>query len=359
MSSIPMLQLALDYISLPTALSMAMKVAPEVDILEVGTPLCKAAGMEAVRVMHEVYPDKLILADLKTPDVGGLEAQMAFDAGADMMTVIGGAPLITVKQAQEAADKNGKQMLVDVTGVKDILAAGREWRTIGVKGVVYHRGWDEGVGERKWGESDREIIRALIQMGFRVSIAGGITLELLPFFKDLAVSIVNIGREIRETPDPTASARRVKLLIQQLWGGGSPVTLARTAGPPMGADLLAKAIRWGVSEMGLLLTVDGRDCPGCDSPGRFCLGTRTTIQCPQGLRADDVVQRLSQIIHSSGAFGRLADDTVYLDPAELADLSRSRVIDLLNATGNSFRQLGCLVDVEAGIKAANLALGIS
>lgn len=357
MNFVPLLQVAMDYISLPDALSMAVKVNQYADIIEIGTPLCKAAGLDGIRAMRGVCPDKLILADLKTPDVGDLEAQMAFDAGADIMTVIGGAPLITVKQAQEAADRNHKQMLVDVTGVKDIPAAGREWRAIGVKGVVYHRGWDEGNSERRWGESDREIIRALIQMGFHVSIAGGITLELLPFFKDLAISIVNIGREIRETPDPTASARQVKLLIQQLWGGGSPASTARTAGTPTGTDLLAKAIRWGVSEMGLLLTVDGRECPGCDSPHRLCVGTRTEIVCPASVRVDDVVRVVSQVTGSQGAVGGVSADSFYIDPGWWTDPARSRVADVLEALGSALRQQGCTVDTAAGIRAANQVLG--
>jgi 3-dehydro-L-gulonate-6-phosphate decarboxylase len=356
MNSIPLLQVAMDYISLPEALSMTVKVSQYADIIELGTPLCKAAGLDGIRAIRGVCPDKLILADLKTPDVGGLEAQMAFDAGADMMTVIGGAPLITVKQAQEAADKNHKQMLVDVTGVKDILAAAREWRAIGVKGVVYHRGWDEGNSERKWGESDREIIYGLIQMGFNVSIAGGITLELLPFFKDLAISIVNIGREIREVPDPTESARQVKLLIQQLWGDGSSTT-ERTTGPQVSAELLAKAIRWGVSEMGLLLTVDGRDCPGCDSPNRLCVGSRTEIVCPAGGRVDDVVRSVSQATGSPNVIGVVPGDSFFIDPSRWTDFTRRRVIDLLEALGSTLRQQGCPVDTAAGIRAANHELG--
>ena len=100
--TVPMLQIAMDYIALPPALAMAVKVASEVDIIEIGTPLCKAVGLDAIRAMRElVGPDKLILADFKSPDVGGLEAKMAFDAGADMMTVIGGAALATVESAME------------------------------------------------------------------------------------------------------------------------------------------------------------------------------------------------------------------------------------------------------------------
>ena len=38
MSPVPMLQIAMDYITLPPALAMAVKVASEVDIIEIGTP---------------------------------------------------------------------------------------------------------------------------------------------------------------------------------------------------------------------------------------------------------------------------------------------------------------------------------
>src|SRR5210317_595938 len=138
MNTRPLLQVALDYVSLPQALVMAALVAPEVDILEIGTPLCKAAGLEAISAMREICPDKLILADFKTPDVGGLEATMAFDAGADMITVIGGAALATVEQAHAVARERGKEMLMELTGVRDILARATEWRRIGVDRVVYH-----------------------------------------------------------------------------------------------------------------------------------------------------------------------------------------------------------------------------
>ena len=64
MNSAPQLQLALDYISLPKAIVMAATAASEVDIIEIGTPLCKAAGLEAIRAIREICPDKLILAEV-------------------------------------------------------------------------------------------------------------------------------------------------------------------------------------------------------------------------------------------------------------------------------------------------------
>jgi 3-dehydro-L-gulonate-6-phosphate decarboxylase len=353
MAAIPLLQVALDFVSLPAALAMALKVADEVDVIEIGTPLCKAAGLEAIRAIREVCPDKLILADLKSPDVGGLEAAMAFDAGADMMTVIGGAALATVEEALRVSQERGKEMLMELTGVRDIIGRAQEWREIGVERMVYHRGWDEQVYQRQWVDEDRVVIRQLIDMGFKVTVTGGITVDLLPFFQELPVSIIIAGRAIHQAEDPAASARQMRTTIHRLWGGpGSELAAGLSF-----ADTAAKAIRFGVSDMGLLLTVDGRDCPGCDSPQRFCQDTRTSIHCPPGVNAGDLIDSIGRIFGQSSAFGRESAGVFFLDPAQLPDLSASRVIDLLRATGNALRQLGAAVDVSAGIAAADQVLG--
>jgi len=368
MSSIPLLQVALDFISLPSALAMALEVAPAVDIIEIGTPLCKAAGMDAVRAVREVCPDKLILADVKSPDVGGLEAQMAFDAGADMMTVIGGAPMATVKAALDVAQQRGKEMLMELTGVRDIIARAQEWRAVGVGRMVYHRGWDEQAADREWTDNDLVVVRQLIDMGFKVTVTGGITVDLLPFFQTLPVSVIITGRAIHQAADPLASARELRATITRLWGGPQSVAAWDSGGMPSAggavtgtrfADVAAKAVRFGVSEMGLLLTVDGRDCPGCDSPARFCQGTQTDIYTPEGISAADVVAGIARIFGQSGAYGRVAPRVFFLDPARVPDLSPGRVIDLLTATGNALRQLGAQVDVNAGIGVANLIVGSS
>jgi len=361
MKSTPLLQIAMDYTSLSKALVMASLVAPEVDIIEIGTPLCKAAGVEAIRAMREICPDKLILADFKTPDVGGLEATMAFDAGADMLTVIGGAAIPTVEQALAVARKRGKEMLMELTGVRDILARATEWRKLGVDRIVYHREWDAQSAGREWTEADKDIIRKLIDMGYKVTITGGMTIDLLPFFADLPVSVLICGRHIREAADPRAVAHQMRMGLAELWSKTSTNEfLSQSISPVTNfSNLAAKAIRWGVSDMGLSLVIDGRECPGCDSNRRFCLGTQTDIQCPGNLQADDVVRAIAQILNMNRVYGRVTDNVFFLDPTQLGDLSRNRVIDLLNATGTALKNLGYPVDINAGIKSANKVLGIS
>jgi 3-dehydro-L-gulonate-6-phosphate decarboxylase len=221
MNSTPIIQLALDYISLPPALAMAHLVRDEVEAIEVGTPLCKAMGMLAVSTIRELCPDHIIMADVKAPDVGQVEAMICFDAGADWMTVLGAAPLDTVKLAlQEANSRPGKEMLIELTGIRDILARAREWRDLGVERMVYHRGWDEGNVSRTWGEQDLATLRELVEMGFKLSIAGGLELDTIPLFKGIDITVFIVGRAIRETPDPAASARRFRAVINQHWGSG-------------------------------------------------------------------------------------------------------------------------------------------
>lgn len=359
MSPVPLLQCAMDYISIAPALAMTAKVAPEVDIIEIGTPLCKAEGLNAIRAMRAMAPDKLILADFKSPDVGGLEAQMAFEAGADMMTVIGGAALATVEQALAMARKMHKEMLMELTGVRDIIARAKEWRAIGVDRIVYHRGWDEQTANRQWGEDDRVTIRQLIDLGYKVTVTGGLTAQFLPFFAGIPVAVVICGRGIREAPDPRAAAAEFRATMQRVWRDDGVIRPAFNGGAAAAAaagDRAAKAIRYGVSEMGLDLTVDGRECPGCDSPRRLCTGTLTNVACPAGVNAAQVVQRLAQILGQSAAFGRTSDSVFFLDPAPLAGAGPRGVIDLLAATGQALQQLGCAVDPAAGAGIADRIL---
>ncbi|MCY7288092.1 MAG: orotidine 5'-phosphate decarboxylase, partial [Cryobacterium sp.] len=60
------LQVAMDVLTTDAALELAAKVAPYVDIIELGTPLIKAEGLRAVTAIKAAHPDKTVFADLKT-----------------------------------------------------------------------------------------------------------------------------------------------------------------------------------------------------------------------------------------------------------------------------------------------------
>lgn len=66
----PKLQLALDTLDLISALAPLQKAAPYLDVIEVGTILCLAEGMHAVRIIRSLFPDKIILADVRIAEAG-------------------------------------------------------------------------------------------------------------------------------------------------------------------------------------------------------------------------------------------------------------------------------------------------
>ena len=81
------LQLALDFVDLSRALRVAAMAVPEgIDIVEAGTPLIKSEGLDAVRELRKAFPDKAILADLKTADAGRIEMECAAKAGGTTRT---------------------------------------------------------------------------------------------------------------------------------------------------------------------------------------------------------------------------------------------------------------------------------
>src|SRR5580693_2117925 len=92
----PRLQLALDTLDLVSALGPLQKAAPYLDVIEVGTILCLAEGMHAVRTIRSLFPEKIVLADVRIAEAGGLISKMAFEAGADWVSVVSGATLNTV-----------------------------------------------------------------------------------------------------------------------------------------------------------------------------------------------------------------------------------------------------------------------
>ena len=91
-------------------------------------------------------------------------------------------------------------MLMELTGVRDIVARAKEWRQIGVERMVYHRGWDEQTSNRQWGEDDRKTVRQLIDMGFKITVTGGINNE--------HAALLPVARRCRSSSAAAASARR-------------------------------------------------------------------------------------------------------------------------------------------------------
>ena len=153
----PLLQIALDNNTLSDAIRSISQVGHEVDIIEAGTILCLAEGMEAVRCLRALYPNKIILADTKCADAGGTVAKNCADAGADWMTVICSATIPTMK----AALKEVKDLQVELYGDWTFEHA-KQWKEAGLSQAVYHQSRDALLAGETWGEKDLNKIRKLV-----------------------------------------------------------------------------------------------------------------------------------------------------------------------------------------------------
>jgi len=212
------LQLAMDTLDGDEALKLAASVAPYADILEAGTPLIKSVGINIVRKLKSAHPEKIVLADLKSSDVGAYEANMAFTAGADIVTTQGITTLATICEVQREADKWKRRAEVDMTGVKDPITRAKEAKAVGVSLVLYHRSIDEELTQGAlWDDQAVNMIRAMCNLGLDVAIAGGINYDILTLLRGVPIYGIVIGRGITAQPYPAQAAEKITQRIRQIW----------------------------------------------------------------------------------------------------------------------------------------------
>ncbi|SJM63746.1 D-arabino-3-hexulose 6-phosphate formaldehyde-lyase [Gulosibacter sp. 10] len=200
----------MDVLTTEAALELAGKVAPHVEILELGTPLVKSEGLAAITAVKRAHPDKIVLADLKTMDAGELEADIAFTAGAGLVTVLGVAGDSTISGAVAAAKKHGKGVVVDLIGVADKARRAKEAVALGADFVEVHAGLDEQAEE---GFSFQTLLDAGREAGVPFSIAGGVRLDTIGQVQDAGARVAVVGGAIYGAEDPTQAAADLRAAI--------------------------------------------------------------------------------------------------------------------------------------------------
>jgi 3-hexulose-6-phosphate synthase len=205
------LQFAMDTLTTEAALELAAAAAPYVDILELGTPLIKSEGLAVITAMKQVHPDKIVFADLKTMDAGELEADIAFSAGADLVTVLGTAGDSTIAGAVKAAQKHGKGIVVDLIGVHDKVARAKEVTDLGAQFVEMHAGLDE---QAEPGFTFGTLLEAGSTAGVPFSVAGGVNVSSIASVQDSGAQVAVAGSAIYSAPDVAAAAAELRAAIR-------------------------------------------------------------------------------------------------------------------------------------------------
>jgi 3-hexulose-6-phosphate synthase/6-phospho-3-hexuloisomerase len=140
----PIIQISIDVTTLDEALALARgAVQAGVDWLEAGTPLILAEGMRGVQMFRREFPNVPIVADLKTMDGAGLEAEVMFKAGANMVVVMGQAHDASIIEQVKMARRFGGKVMCDVMLCLDKPARARRAQELGVDTIIVHTGFDE------------------------------------------------------------------------------------------------------------------------------------------------------------------------------------------------------------------------
>ncbi len=171
------LQIALDCNDTDTALHVLEEVYPFVDIAELGTPLMVAEGVLGIKRLRKEYPDLILLADVKLMDGGESIASIAYEAGADIVTVLGVASDPTIKGVIGAAKTYGKKSFVDLICVSNPSERAAQIDALGADFIGVHTSYDlrDQVATPL---EDLKKIKEAVQKA-RVSISGGIKYEML------------------------------------------------------------------------------------------------------------------------------------------------------------------------------------
>lgn len=203
------LQVAIDRVSIERAIEIIREIYLYADIIEIGTSLIKDFGLESVRRIKSEFPDKTILADIKTVDEAEYEFEAVYNAGADIATVLGGASLGTIKICQRVAKKHNKDYLID------LLETSKEKQELlkefsdGI--LCVHLPSDKG------GNGLEELINETLEnlKDFpRLSVAGGVNVLNIDTIKKANFNIAIVGGAITKSENIAETAKHFKMLMK-------------------------------------------------------------------------------------------------------------------------------------------------
>ena len=185
------LQVAFDLQSSDEILNFMEKNGDLIDIIEIGTPLIIKEGLKSVLKIKKKFPKQTVLADLKIMDAGLLEAQIGFDAGADIVTVLGLASTKTLNGVKQAVVKNEKEVMVDMINHPCPENKWNELKNMEMGFCCLHTANDDSQdGETPLNDLERFYN---LHGGKNIAVAGGINPDMIRKINSFHPEIVIVG----------------------------------------------------------------------------------------------------------------------------------------------------------------------
>lgn len=223
----PILQAALDLTELKRAVQIGKEaVAGGADWIEVGTPLIKSEGMNAVRTLKSVFPDNTIVADMKIADTGTLEVEMAAKAGADVVCVLASSDNSVIEEAVRAGNLYGVKIAADLLNVPNPLERSLELEKTGVDILIAH----VGIDQQMKGMDALSLLREIAgKVSLPIGAAGGLDAVSAGEAVKAGASILLVGSSITKAADVRAAAAEIKKSADAAYGTLSDNAASKTA----------------------------------------------------------------------------------------------------------------------------------
>ena len=205
------IQVALDVIEPDRALQIAREsVIGGADWIEAGTGLIKSAGVSILRQLKEAFPDKTILADMKTMDAGYVEVEIAAKAGAGVVTILGNADNPVIEQALLAAKKYGVRIMVDLIAVAHPVERIAELEKMGVDLINIH----VGIDRQMTGDSPIKLLQTLVsQTSMEIAVAGGLTPDTAKEAALIGADIIIVGSYITNSDNVKQKTQDIRKAV--------------------------------------------------------------------------------------------------------------------------------------------------
>ena len=214
--NLPMLQVALDTLDLDSALKTTRLVHDIVDIIEVGTILCLAEGLDSVGTIKTLYPDNIVLADVRIAEAGALISKMVFEKGADWISVLSSASISTLEAVVKEASLNGGDVQIELQEDWSLDKL-KQCQALGVSQIIFHKSRDSEKLHSGWHSDFLQTVKSMSEQGFKISITGNLQPDDIAAFKGIPVYSFVAGRSIRAAKDPRSAALDFKKMIQSIW----------------------------------------------------------------------------------------------------------------------------------------------
>ena len=201
------LQVAFDLQSSDEILNFLEKNGDLIDIIEIGTPLIIKEGLKSVLKIKKKFPKQTVLADLKIMDAGLLEAQIGFDAGADIVTVLGLASTKTLYGVKKTAVKYSKEVMVDMINHPYPENKWNELKNMEMGLCCLHTANDDS----KDGETPLNDLERFYNLhgGKNIAVAGGINPDMIRKINIFHPEIVIVGGYI-------ANSRNHRVALEEI-----------------------------------------------------------------------------------------------------------------------------------------------